>query len=91
MNTREKLIRQTPQLLDAFRSMHCHAALILIDREGDPCTTAVLQRLGSTMNEEAQKPASERWAFVGVSVSTLIDGIRCTLSDGVPEFRSRAA
>ena len=44
LKNKEKLIRATPQLLDAFRSLHYAAGFILVDRHRDPCTTAVLHR-----------------------------------------------
>ena len=44
MGSKETLIRQTPRLLEAFRSLQYTAGFILVDRERDPCFPAVLER-----------------------------------------------
>ncbi len=71
MKTKDKLIRQTPRLLDAFRSLHYAAGFILVDRDKDPCIAAVLQWFDEASREEARKPASERYLFVCVAIRGL--------------------
>ena len=68
MKTRDKLIRQTPRLLDNFRSLHYAAGFILVDRDRDPCIAAVLERLDDVSREEARQPAAERYLFVCVAI-----------------------
>ena len=68
MKSKEKLIRQTPHLLDNFRSLHYAAGFILVDREKDPCIAAILQRLDEVSREEARRPADERYLFVCVAI-----------------------
>ena len=68
MKTRDKLIRQTPRLLDNFRSLHYAAGFILVDRDRDPCIAAVLERLDEVSREAARQPAAERYLFVCVAV-----------------------
>lgn len=61
LKNKERLIRATPQLLDAFRSLHYSAGFILVDRHRDPCTTAVLDRFDYAIQVEARKPQDERF------------------------------
>lgn len=68
MKTREKLIRQTPHLLETFRSRHYAAGFILVDRDRDPCIAAVLQRFDAASRGEARQPADERYLFVCVAI-----------------------
>lgn len=68
MKTRDKLIRQTPRLLDTFRSRHYAAGFILVDRDRDPCIAAVLERLDKVSQGEARQPANERYLFVCVAI-----------------------
>ena len=71
LKNKEKLIRATPQLLDAFRSLHYAAGFILVDRHRDPCTTAVLHRFDDIIQGEARKPADERYLFICVAIKGL--------------------
>ena len=68
MKTRDKLIRQTPRLLNTFRSLYYAAGFILVDCDRDPCIAAVLERLDEVSREEARQPADERYLFVCVAV-----------------------
>ncbi len=71
MNSKEKLIRQTPQLLDAFRSRHCAAGFILVDRDKDPCIAAVLQRFDAAIQQEARQPEDARCLSICVAIRGL--------------------
>lgn len=42
MKNRDKLIRETPKLLDTFRSLHYRAGFILVDLDDDPCVTHIV-------------------------------------------------
>ena len=68
MKTRDKLIRQTPRLLDNFRSLQYVAGFILVDRDRDPCVAAVLERLDAVSREEARQPADARYLTVCVAI-----------------------
>ena len=68
MQNRDKLIRETPRLLDSFRSRHYAAGFILLDRDKDRCIAAVLQRFDKVSQEEARQPAHERYLFVCVAI-----------------------
>ena len=59
MKNRDKLIRETPKLLETFRDCHYAAGFILVDLDDDPC-------LGSVMNlfdAAVKAAASPRQAF----------------------------
>jgi len=71
MKNRDKLIRETPRLLATFQDLHYSAGLILLDRDRDPCVTAVLTRFSEAIRTEARKPPPERYLFVCVAVREL--------------------
>ena len=71
MNSKERLIRQTPQLLMTFRSLQYAAGFILVDRDKDPCVGAVLARFDDTIREQARRPVKERYLFVCVAIRGL--------------------
>ena len=68
MKTRDKLIRETPRLLDSFRSRHYAAGFILVDRDRDPCVAAVLERLDAVSRKEARQPVDARYLSVCVAI-----------------------
>ena len=47
MKNREKLLRETPILYESFKDFHYQAGFILVDRDDDPCVTAVLNHSAS--------------------------------------------
>ena len=68
MKTREKLIRETPHLLEIFRSRHYAAGFILLDRDRDPCIVAVLERFDAAIQQEARQPADARYLSICVAI-----------------------
>ena len=71
MRTKETLIRQAPQLLEAFRSLQYTAGFILVDRHRDPCFGSVLQRFDEAIRGEARRPVNDRYLFVCVAIRGL--------------------
>ena len=71
MKSREKLIRQTPRLLEAFRSLRYTAGFVLMDRERDPCTAAAIEQFDSVIREAVQRPLNERYLFICLAVRGL--------------------
>ena len=71
LKNKERLIRATPRLLDAFRSLHYTAGFILLDRHRDPCTTAVLHHFDDLIQVEARKPEDARYLFICVAIKGL--------------------
>ncbi len=68
MKSRENLISRTPGLLDQFRSSHYRGALIILDRDKDPCVTGVVDLFDEAMREEARRPLGERYLHIMVAV-----------------------
>lgn len=71
MKNRDKLIRETPRLLEAFRSLRYNAAFIVVDRNDTPCPTAVIDEFEELVRQEARKPVSERYLFICVAIREL--------------------
>ena len=71
LKNKERLIRATPHLLDAFRSLHYSAGFILVDGHRDPCTTAVLDRFHNAIQKEARSRVDERYLFICVAIKGL--------------------
>jgi hypothetical protein len=64
MKNRVKLIRATPILYESFKDLHYQAGFILVDRDDDPCATAVLDLFDSTLHPILRKPVAERFLFI---------------------------
>ena len=71
MGNRNKLIRETPNLLETFRDAHYAAGFILIDRNSTPCVSAVVQEFDAAIQTEARKPVSERFLYVCVAIKEM--------------------
>lgn len=71
MKNRDKLIRETPNLLETFRGSHYHAGFILIDRDKTPCVTKVFKEFDQQIQKEARKPLDQRFLFVCVAIREL--------------------
>ena len=63
MGSKETLIRQTPLLLEAFRSLQFTAGFVLVDLDRDPCFGSVLERFNETIRGEARSPVYARYLF----------------------------
>lgn len=71
MGSKEILIRQTPRLLDTFRSLKYTAGFILVDQHRDPCFGSVLQQFDEAIRGEARIPVNDRYLFVCVAIRGL--------------------
>lgn len=98
MKSRENLISRTPELLDQFRSSHYRGALIILDRDKDPCVTSVLDLFTSAMRKEARRPLEDRYLHVMVAVKGIeswyladAEGLRGALPKCVYEAPEEAA
>lgn len=56
MKNRDKLIRETPKLLDTFRDCHYAAGFILVDLDKDPCLGSVLGLFDEAIRAAAKLP-----------------------------------
>jgi hypothetical protein len=71
MKNREKLIRETPVLYESFKDLHYNGGFILVDRDDDPCVTAVLNLFEEAMRSVFRKPQAERFLFLSVAVKEI--------------------
>ncbi len=72
MKNREKLLRETPILYESFKDFHYQAGFILVDRDDDPCVTAVLNLFEGAMRAVLRKqPPAERFLFACVAVKEI--------------------
>jgi len=72
MKNRDKLIRETPQLLETFRDCHYTAGFILVDLDDDPCLARVLNLFDSTVREAARLPEKQaRFLHVCIAIKEL--------------------
>ena len=69
MKNRDKLIRETPKLLETFRDCHYTAGFILVDRDDDPCLGSVLGMFGAAIRNVARAPdRNSRFLHVCIAV-----------------------
>jgi len=69
MKNRDKLIRETPKLLDTFRDCHYEAGFILVDLDDDPCLGSVFGLFDAAMRTQARLPdKSSRFLHICVAI-----------------------
>jgi Domain of unknown function (DUF4276) len=68
MKNRDKLIRETPKLLDTFRDCHYAAGFILVDLDDDPCLGSVLGLFDAAIRTAARLP-DKRARFLHVCIA----------------------
>lgn len=72
MKNREKLIRETPKLLETFRDCHYRAGFILVDLDDDPCLKSVFELFDETARAAARLPDKQsRFLHVCIAVKEL--------------------
>jgi len=72
MKNRDKLVRATPDLVEEFRSLKRRAAIIILDRDKDPCIQAVLESFDPASRQAAKtEPIQERFLHICVAVRKL--------------------
>lgn len=72
LKNRDKLVRATPDLIEEFRGLKRRAAIIIIDRDKDPCVQTVLSSFDPASLEAARKqPVAERFLHICVAIRKL--------------------
>lgn len=71
MNNREKLIRETPRLLDQFRSLRYEAGIILLDKDDDPCISSVIALFDEQIRNTRKSPKHSRFLHLCVATRDL--------------------
>lgn len=62
-----KLVRNTPTLVDSFRSLHYDFAFIIIDADDAVSASEVLTTFSDDIQSEAQKPLNDRYLHIFVA------------------------
>jgi Domain of unknown function (DUF4276) len=72
MKNRDKLIRETPKLLDTFRDCQYAAGFILVDLDNDPCPGSVLDLFDAAIRTAARQPdKSSRFLHVCIAIKEI--------------------
>jgi hypothetical protein len=72
MKNRDKLIRETPKLLDTFRDCHYGAGFILVDLDDDPCPGSVFGLFDAAIRTAARLPdKSSRFLHICVAIKEI--------------------
>lgn len=72
MKNRDKLIRETPKLLETFRDCHYTAGFILVDLDDDPCVGSVLGLFDAAIRSVARIPdKSSRFLHVCIAIKEI--------------------
>jgi hypothetical protein len=72
MKNRDKLIRETPKLLETFRDCHYTAGFILVDMDDDPCLTSVLNLFDGAIRASARLPDKQaRFLHICIAIKEL--------------------
>lgn len=68
MKNRDKLIRETPKLFEAFRDMNYRAGFILLDLDSDVCVTKVVSLFDETIRKHrSSEERSSRFLHICVA------------------------
>lgn len=72
MKNRDKLIREAPILYESFKDLHYQAGFILLDRDDDPCASAVLNAFDQSVRPLlTRQPLAERFLFACIAVKEI--------------------
>ena len=72
MKNRDKLIRESPRLLESFRDCHYTAGFVLVDLDDDPCLGSVLDLFDAPTRQAARLPdKAARFFHVCVAVKEI--------------------
>jgi hypothetical protein len=72
MKNRDKLIRETPKLLDTFRDCHYTAGFVILDLDDDPCFGKVLDLFDAAIRTATRLPdKSARFLHVCIAIKEI--------------------
>ncbi len=72
MKNRDKLIRESPKLLDTFRDCHYSAGFILVDMDDDPCLEGIFELFEESIRTAARLPdKSTRFLHVCIAIKEI--------------------
>lgn len=71
MKNRDKLIRETPRLLNQFRKMHYDAGFILVDMDEDRCISTVINYFDAAIKTTRRDPRQDRFLHLCVAIKEI--------------------
>ena len=72
MKNRDKLIRETPKLLETFQDCHYAAGFILVDLDNDPCVTSALELFDAAIRNTTRLPdRKSRFLHICVAIKEI--------------------
>jgi hypothetical protein len=71
MKNRDKLIRETPRLMESFADCHYAAGFSLVDMDDDPCIAAVLDLFEESVRHTRQAPRNARAFHVCIAIKEI--------------------
>lgn len=71
MKNRDKLIRETPRLMESFRDCHYAAGFTLVDMDDDPCVSAILELFNDAVCTVRQCERATRSFHVCVAIKEI--------------------
>jgi hypothetical protein len=72
MKNRDKLIRETPKLLETFRDCHYAAGFILVDLDDNPCVASALGLFDAAIRDVTRLPdKNSRFLHVCIAIKEL--------------------
>jgi hypothetical protein len=72
LKNRDKLIRETPKLLETFRDCHYSGGFILVDLDDDPCLTGVFNLFADAIRTAARLPdKNSRFLHVCIAIKEI--------------------
>lgn len=71
MKNRDKLIRETPRLLNQFQDMHYDAGFILVDMDDDRCVSTVIDLFDDSIKATRIPPKDARFLHLCLAVKEI--------------------
>jgi hypothetical protein len=71
MKNRDKLIRETPRLMESFAGCHYAAGFSLVDMDDDPCVSAVLGLFDEAVRNTRQNAREARAFHVCIAIKEI--------------------
>ena len=68
LKSQNKLIRETPALLETFRDAGYQAGFILVDRDASPCNSEVINLFNEPIRVIARTPIASRYLHICVAI-----------------------
>ena len=71
LKNKQQAIRNTPRMVDMFRSAGMDHVIVLVDRDDDACPIAVREQFDDSIKPELERDRSERYCHLAVAERNL--------------------